>query len=74
MREPAPPTLDDARGERGDQEIHALACFVHGFLVFGHTLGVLYNVKRRNRWEVIAHGLGIAYSAHAAVHHARRAR
>lgn len=47
-------------------EIHASAAFVHGMLVFGHALGIVYNVRRRNRWDAVAHMLGLAYSLRSA--------
>lgn len=45
-----------------DRELHTLAAFVHGSLVALHVLGCLYNVKRRNRWDVLAHTAAAIYS------------
>lgn len=52
-------------------EVHTFAAFVHGALTAFHTLGLVYNIKRRNRFDTVAHALGIIYSTRAAVHHAR---
>jgi DNA-binding IclR family transcriptional regulator len=52
-------------------ETHVLAAGVHGALVALHTLGVAYNARRGNRWQLWAHVAGVAFSVYATVHHAR---
>ena len=56
------------------QEVHSLACFVHGALTALHLLGMIYNGKRKNWWDVGMHGLGAAYSVKATLHHAERTK
>jgi hypothetical protein len=52
-------------------ELHALACFVHGALTALHVLGAVYNCRRRNWWDVMAHMAAAAYDARSARHHHR---
>lgn len=54
-------------------EIHVYAGCVHGALGALHLLGVLYNVKRFNRFETIAHVLGVLFAIRNTRHHAKRA-
>ena len=56
---------------RANRELHVLAAFVHGALVALHTLGVLYNLKRHNRWQTCAHVAGVAFSLDSTLHHVR---
>lgn len=51
------------------KDVHVLAAFVHGALAALHTLGVVYNARRRNWWDVAAHSLGVAYDVKSARHH-----
>ena len=50
---------------------------VHGFLIFGHALGLAYNARRvasgsrRNAFDVAVHAAALGYSVRAAVHHLR---
>lgn len=64
------------------KELHRMAAVVHGFLVFGHALGLAYNVRRcadddgpiwhrRHLVDVAAHAFGLGYSLRASVHHVR---
>lgn len=53
------------------KDIHGFAAFVHGALCFGHALGIVYNLKRRNRLDVIVHALALGYSLHSTRHHVR---
>lgn len=51
-----------------------MAVAVHGFLVFGHALGLLYNARkcrdsRRNRLDVAIHAAALGYSLRAVAHH-----
>jgi len=55
------------------KEIHILGIFVHGALSAFHLLGVVYNVRRRNYWDIAIHAAGIAYSARSTLHHAKEA-
>lgn len=66
-----------ARAEIGDfltrepPEVHALGCFVHGALTALHTLGAVYNYRRRNWGDVAAHIAAALYDARSARHHYR---
>lgn len=53
------------------KDIHGFAAFVHGALCFGHALGIVYNLKRRNRLDVIVHALALGYSLRSTRHHVR---
>ena len=54
---------------RAEQEIQCLATFVHGALVALHALGVAYNIKRRNWFDVSAHSAAMAYDVWATAKH-----
>ena len=56
---------------REPPELHALACFVHGALTALHVLGAVYNCRRRNWWDVMAHLAAAAYGARSVRHHHR---
>lgn len=56
-----------------NSEVHLLGAFCHGMLVFGHLLGVAYNIQRRNRLDIIMHIGGVAYSMKAVRHHLKEA-
>lgn len=53
-------------------EIEPLAAFVHGSLASLHLLGLIYNIRRRNRLDIVAHGLGVLYDLRAMRHHLRK--
>lgn len=55
------------RGARA--EVHQLAAFVHGALAALHLLGVVYNLRRHNPAQTLAHVAGVAFSVHATQHH-----
>ncbi len=57
---------------RDDLEI--LAAFVHGALAFGHALGLVYNLRRRQWIDSAIHTAALIYDTRAAVLHARDAR
>ena len=57
----------------GSKEVHLLAACVHGALIALHTLGLVYNLRRKNRWQSVAHVAGIAFSVHSVVHHIHEA-
>src|SRR4029434_10950314 len=56
---------------RNPPELHALGCFVHGALAALHTLGAVYNCRRRNWWDVAAHIAAALYDARSVRHHYR---
>jgi hypothetical protein len=56
---------------REPPELHALGCFVHGALAALHTLGAVYNCRRRNWWDVAAHIAAALYDARSVRHHYR---
>ena len=51
------------------REVHILASAVHGSLASLHLLGVIYNLRKKNWWDVLAHSLALAYSANAVKNH-----
>lgn len=59
---------------RSSPELHTLAAFVHGALVALHTLGALYNLRKGNRWQTVAHGAAIMFSAQSTLHHTKEAK
>lgn len=59
---------------REPPELHSLGCFVHGALAALHTLGAVYNCRRRNWWDVAAHVAAALYDARSAHHHYRTER
>jgi hypothetical protein len=56
---------------REPPELHALGCFVHGALTALHTLGAIYNIRRRNWVDVAAHVAAALYDARSARRHYR---
>jgi hypothetical protein len=58
----------------GRKEVHVLAAGVHGALVALHVLGAVYNARRHNRWQLLAHVAGVAFSPHSVGHHLRESR
>lgn len=46
-----------------------LAVFVHGALVALHALGIVYNTKRRNWFDVVMHTAAAAYDLWAVGEH-----
>ena len=56
----------------GRREVHVLAAGVHGALVALHVLGAVYNARRpKNRWQMIVHVAGVAFSAWSTAHHCK---
>ena len=55
-----------------NKEVEVLAAFVHGALAFGHLLGLVYNMRRRNAFDMAMHGAALAYDTYAVVKHTRR--
>lgn len=52
-----------------NRELESLAMYVHGALAFGHALGLVYNVRKKNKADSVAHGLALAYDLWAAYRH-----
>jgi len=52
-------------------EVDQLAVFVHGILAGLHLLGVVYNVKRGNVFDVAAHSAAFVYDVYATTKHVR---
>lgn len=55
-------------------EMETLAAFVHGALAFGHVLGFIYNIRRRNRFDAFMHLCGVIYDGFALDRHRERVR
>ena len=49
--------------------IHVFGAFVHGMLVFGHSLGVVYNLRRKNWIQAGIHTATMGYDLWAVNHH-----
>jgi len=54
---------------RAEQDVQYLATFVHGVLAALHALGIAYNVKRRNWFDVAAHSAAMTYDIWATAKH-----
>lgn len=54
-------------------ELEVFAAAVHGAVMLGNAIGLLYNLRRRNWKWVAIHGLGIYFHAKATRDHARSA-
>jgi hypothetical protein len=54
---------------RSDQQLQELGVFVHGALTFGHLLGIVYDIKRRNWFDVSAHMAAATYDIWATRKH-----
>ena len=57
--------------DKGERQLQQLAVFVHGILVAFHTLGIVYNVKKRNWGDVACHTCATVYDCHAVGKHIR---
>lgn len=53
------------------RELESLAVFVHGALAALHTLGVVYNIRQRNKVDVVVHAAAAIYDFAAARKHWR---
>ena len=49
--------------------LHELALAVHSVLIFGHSLGAIYNFKRKNYWQTAIHFAAGGYDVWAANNH-----
>ncbi|PYS01142.1 MAG: hypothetical protein DMG12_15950 [Acidobacteria bacterium] len=54
---------------RAEHDLQCLATFVHGALAALHALGVGYNFRRRNWFDVAAHSAAMAYDVWATAKH-----
>lgn len=53
------------------QSQEQLAAFIHGVLALGHAIGLIYNYKRRNRFDVAVHGFALIYDLKSTAKHIR---
>lgn len=56
------------------RELQMLACFVHGILTAGHALGLAYNLRKKNRFDVCCHSLALGYDLWALRKHIREVK
>ena len=54
-----------------EHQIQQLGVFVHGALAFGHSLGIFYNLRRKNWFDVAMHTAATAYDLWAVSKHMR---
>lgn len=57
---------------RAERQLDELGVFVHGALCALHLLGLVYNLRRRNKVDTLVHGAAAAYDGWSAVKHLRR--
>ena len=57
-----------------DLQMAELSCAVHGVLAALHLLGIAYNLKRGNRFDVLAHSLAVGYDTWALHKHLKDVR
>lgn len=57
-----------------EHQLQLMAAFVHGFLLFGHGLGMIYNAKRRNRVDMAVHSLAVLYHLRSTYKHIQAAK
>lgn len=63
---------DTRAPDAGERQLQVLGVFVHGMLTFGHLLGIVFNARRKNWFDVSAHSAAMTYDVWAAMKHARR--
>lgn len=51
------------------RELHIMAAFVHGMLATLHTIGTIYNFRRKNRLDAVIHSVAAIYSVRAVKNH-----
>ena len=56
------------------RQLEYLAGVVHGFLSFGHALGVVFHIKRRSWKNATIHLLGLCYDIRAIRKHYQASR
>lgn len=71
MRQPGPSQQRRDFLTREPPEVHALGCFVHGALTALHALGAVYNYRRQNWRDVVAHLAAALYDARSVRQHYR---
>ena len=54
-----------------EREMQILAAFVHGALCSLHLLGLVYNIRRGNKFDTTAHTLGVIYDSVSTYKHIR---
>lgn len=54
-----------------ERQLQTLGVFVHGVLFAFHALGIVYNARRRNRFDVIAHASAATYDLWAVSQHVK---
>lgn len=57
-----------------NREIEILATVVHAILAVLHVLALVFNVRRRNWLDALAHAAGVVYDGWATVRHGSRLR
>lgn len=53
------------------RELNVLGVFVHGVLAGLHALGIVYNVRRGNTFDVAMHSAAFTYDVWATFKHER---
>lgn len=51
------------------KDLHFTALFIHAVLFSLHTVGSLYNLRRKNYWQSLIHGSVAAYDLWAVNQH-----
>lgn len=54
-----------------DRQMQELGVFIHGILAGLHFIGVAYNLRRRNWFDVAAHFSAGAYDVYAVTKHVK---
>lgn len=52
--------------------METIAVFVHGALAALHVLGMIYNLRKGNKSDLVAHGLAATYDVYATAKHMKR--
>lgn len=55
-----------------EREMETIAVFVHGALASLHLLGMIYNWRKGNKIDTVAHCLAAGYDVYATQKHMRR--
>lgn len=58
---------------REEKELELLACLVHGILAVLHVLGLVFNIRRGNRFDSTVHAVGVIYDGVSTIKHGRAA-
>lgn len=54
---------------RAEEQLEVMAVVIHGVLFSLHILGVIYNIRRKNTLDVLAHAVAATYDANAVFKH-----